>query len=174
MGYKAQRAGANIEGWVDASLKIYYHSGLIMSQVNYPEISQRGYQATVIGKAGPDRTVAVLAMGGRCVQLEIKTWGAKDEHLYSFIGSKSEMRRRLQYDTLIEWQKAGALAFYLVCWRYRSFGLDWRLYPVNKIPLVETGLAFSRQAGLLIPVHPEGWPDWLNTIIDYANGGARV
>ena len=167
MGYQAQRIGANIEGWVDASLKVYHFEDRLFSQVNYPEIHQKGYKATVIGKAGPDRTAVVTDLGGRCIQMEIKTWAGKDRHLYRFTGGKSEMRRREQYLTLLEWDKFGAITFYLVCWRHKSFDRDWRIHPVRDIPWEQgRGLQFIRESGILVRETNQGWPDWLAPIIE--------
>lgn len=162
-GALAKIAGDANENEVEASLRQYAVDGLLHAQRNYPEIVvHNGYQATVVGKAGPDWTCTVAPMAGRTVHLEVKTFKAKNRRLYKFIGDKSKRRRRLQYQTMCDAVECGALAYYLVCWRYKDT-IDWRLYPVWTLDAVGGRIAFEREAGIAVAA-PDGWPDWLAAI----------
>lgn len=160
MARKSQAVGKSYEAQVDLSLARYQALGLADSQVNYPEITITRFPAArIIGKAGADRTVTLAGQGGRTCHLEIKTWLAKEKHTYSFTGSASNQRRRAQYRRLLRAVKFGAIACYLVCWRYNGRE-EWRLYPVEWLVAGLTGLEFVRTEGIYIS-DDAGYPDWL-------------
>lgn len=157
MGREAQIQGRSKENWVEAGLLQYRIDGLADYQRNYPEIVQQGYLATVVGQAGPDWTVFCR---GRAIQLEVKTWRARDTHLLTWVGGKRQQRIRIQFETILQnAQVGGCLAFYLVCWRWHRYGVEWRLYPVTEIPVEDRGLRFLRKDGKL--AHCDEYPDWL-------------
>jgi hypothetical protein len=166
MGRQQVIFGQSAENWVIASLMQYRSSGLADGHKNWPEIIQKGYQARVVGKAGPDFTFYVR---GRAILLEVKTWEAKDRHTYSFPHTQDGLRKRQQYERLCQLvEGGGCLGFYLVCWRHKSFDLDWRLHPVPGGFLEqENGLVFTRQDGWPVKRVGEGWPDWLQTVSKY-------
>ena len=167
-GILAQQSGKTTENWAEASFIQYRSLGLANYQKNYPEIIQKGYNARVVGKAGPDWTLS-LAPTGRTCHLETKAWNNKDSHFYDFRGN--HYKRRDQYLTLLRWTEFGALGFYLVFWRGAE---EWRLHPVQEVEYKEDGLQFERGNGWFVPC--EGWPDWLGVVlevgIDRKLGGA--
>lgn len=158
MGRKSQSVGKTYEKIVDLGLRQYQRDGRADYQINYPEIAVTRFpNCRIIGKAGADRTVT-LSNGQTC-HIEIKTWNHKDRYTYRFTGSASELRRGKQYKRLLRSLRFGALAFYLVCWRWD--GLDeWRLHPVANLEAAETGLIFVKNTGWLVD-DSKGWPDWL-------------
>lgn len=160
MARKSQAVGKSYEAQVDLSLARYQAQGLADSQINYPEIVVTRFpNARIVGKAGSDRTATLAGQGGRTCHLEIKTWQAKDKHTYSFTGSASNQRRRAQYRRLLRAVKFGAIACYLVCWRYNG-SEEWRLYPVEMLVGDQAGLEFIRTEGIYIS-DDAGYPDWL-------------
>lgn len=164
MGRKSNSTGKTYEALVDMSLRRYRLEGQADYQVNYPETQIMKWPAArVIGKAHADRTVTLAGpFGGRTCHLEIKSWEAKDKNTYRFVGGKSERRRQRQYETILRSAQFGALAYYLVCWRYGG-NEEWRLHPVQWLNRVETGLLFIRADGIPVDDSP-GWPDWLKAI----------
>jgi hypothetical protein len=158
-GHLAQAAGNSAQVAFEASLAQYRVLGLATGQRNYPEISQRGFNARVIGKASTDYTAFIAP--GKSVQFEVKTWQARDEHTYSFDG-KAGMQRRTQYLMMVTFASF-IPTVYLVLWRFRD-GQEWRIYPVLDVPQIRNGLFFVREAGWLVEETRDGWPDWLGII----------
>lgn len=171
-GHRAKQAGAAAESPVDISLTVYQNRGLAIGEATYPPFikTRRGWVPK--GKAAPDRRVT-LPPGGRTLWLEVKTWKAKEQHAYAlqkrvkglieFIETRFNQFYKLQQES-----EFGALAFYLVCWRWRGRS-DWRLHHINDLEIVDNHhIPFERSAGLPVTESPDGFPDWLPVVLSFA------
>lgn len=168
-GLLAKQTGDTFEEIVDVSLCHYRALGLISWLPTYPKVKVIGKgQAVITGKAGPDRHVTLAGLGGRVCWLEIKAWKAEAQHTYD-ISPVTHDDRHNQYLLMMEESQANALAFYLVCWRWKGEE-RWVLHPVASLRLRDYKLIFEREQGLAVEA-PQGWPDWLGTVLKVRSNG---
>jgi Holliday junction resolvase len=163
VGRAAQANGAAVEELVDRSLAHYRANGLLAWARAYPEVVFTGKgEARATGNALPDRCVAIKALGGRLLWLEIKTWEARDVH---------SLRSRLhQLEQMQEFARdGGALGTYLVAWRWDG-RLEWRLYPVMNLSVKGGAVTFQREAGAHV-VGGDGYPNWLPYLVGLVKRG---
>lgn len=165
----AKQTGDTYEEIVDVSLRHYRAIGQIAWLPTYPKVKVTGKnEAVIIGKAGPDRHITLAGLGGRVCWLEIKTWKAETQHAYN-ISPIEHPDRHNQYLLMMEEVQAHALAFYLVCWRWKGEE-QWTLHPVQSLRMQDHRLLFERLQGLAVPAR-EGWPEWLGVILKSTTPG---
>ena len=160
-GSLAQATGNAAQIAFEASLMQYKLQGLAWGQRNHPETKFFGRnKSKVTGRAAPDYT-AIIAPN-RAIQLEVKTWQAKDVNTYSFYGKKGWQRQQ-QWMLMLDFAPF-VPTFYLVLWRYKD-NRDWRLHSPLFVPVVDTGLLFKRLDGVAVSEAGDGWPDWLKVVL---------
>lgn len=148
--------GGYFEKCLDAQHQAYRLGHRALLRRTYPMVRFFGghnVQARAVQESLPD--YAGVLRGGRAVLMEAKTWKAKLKH---------RIRQRVhQAIQLQQWADMGALAGYLVGWRWRE-QLEVRWYPIRS--LVIRGdrhgeyVDFERGAGVRV----EGF-DWLKTAL---------
>jgi hypothetical protein len=160
-GALAKSAGATAEAAAELSFNRYQANSLIAWSKTYPEAKVTGKDSRgriivrFTGNGAPDYCICLRQQGGRLLWLEIKTWQARDDHAHD--------KGIHQYQQMIEAASAGALAAYLVLWRFTNGGHEWRLHYIQDLYFNGRTINFCRMDGWKVE-DTDGWPDWLAVV----------